>query len=167
VTSSESSISRWRVSAKGHASAATSDPKALWEKGEMANAALWAETLVPGSELTVDWFGTQRPEGDSVAAVRMTVTVNAVDASEAERTVRVLFEQAMPKVTFSQILAEQITGRYVEGVRSEPMCSFCGKTQRQVKKLIAGPGVYICDECVELAVEIIQEDVDPNSSPSL
>ena len=37
-------------------------------------------------------------------------------------------------------------------------CSFCGKTQRQVKKLIAGPGVYICDECIDLCVEIIEEE---------
>ena len=36
-------------------------------------------------------------------------------------------------------------------------CSFCGKSQKQVKKLIAGPGVYICDECVELCNEIIEE----------
>jgi ATP-dependent Clp protease ATP-binding subunit ClpX len=37
-------------------------------------------------------------------------------------------------------------------------CSFCGKTQKQVKKLIAGPGVYICDECIDLCNEIIVED---------
>lgn len=37
-------------------------------------------------------------------------------------------------------------------------CSFCGKSQRQVKKLIAGPGVYICDECIELCNEIIEEE---------
>ena len=36
-------------------------------------------------------------------------------------------------------------------------CSFCGKTQKQVKKLIAGPGVYICDECIDLCNEIIDE----------
>ena len=36
-------------------------------------------------------------------------------------------------------------------------CSFCGKTQDQVKKLIAGPDVYICDECVELCNEILDE----------
>src|SRR5690554_3672733 len=36
-------------------------------------------------------------------------------------------------------------------------CSFCGKPQEQVKKLVAGPGVYICDECVELCNEIIAE----------
>lgn len=43
-------------------------------------------------------------------------------------------------------------------------CSFCGKTQEQVKKLIAGPGVYICDECVELCTEIIAEEVTQPSA---
>lgn len=38
-------------------------------------------------------------------------------------------------------------------------CSFCGKTQEQVKKLVAGPGVYICDECIELCNEIIEEEL--------
>ncbi len=38
-------------------------------------------------------------------------------------------------------------------------CSFCGKTQKQVKKLIAGPGVYICDECIELCNDIIEEEL--------
>jgi len=37
-------------------------------------------------------------------------------------------------------------------------CSFCGKSQKQVIKLIAGPGVYICDECIELCVEIVEEE---------
>lgn len=37
-------------------------------------------------------------------------------------------------------------------------CSFCGKMQEQVKKLVAGPGVYICDECIELCNEIIEEE---------
>ena len=37
-------------------------------------------------------------------------------------------------------------------------CSFCGKTQNQVHKLIAGPGVYICDQCIELCSEIIEEE---------
>ena len=39
-------------------------------------------------------------------------------------------------------------------------CSFCGKNQEQVKRLIAGPNVYICDECVELCDEIIQEEIE-------
>jgi ATP-dependent Clp protease ATP-binding subunit ClpX len=38
-------------------------------------------------------------------------------------------------------------------------CSFCGKSQKQVKKLIAGPGVYICDECIELCNDIIEEEL--------
>ena len=39
-------------------------------------------------------------------------------------------------------------------------CSFCGKSQRDVKKLIAGPKVFICDECIGLCNDIIAEDVD-------
>lgn len=38
-------------------------------------------------------------------------------------------------------------------------CSFCGKTQEQVRKLVAGPGVYICDECIELCNEIVEEEL--------
>lgn len=38
-------------------------------------------------------------------------------------------------------------------------CSFCGKSQSQVRKLVAGPGVYICDECIELCTEIVQEEL--------
>ncbi|HBL35181.1 MAG TPA: ATP-dependent Clp protease ATP-binding subunit ClpX [Firmicutes bacterium] len=43
-------------------------------------------------------------------------------------------------------------------------CSFCGKAQEQVKKLIAGPGVYICDECIELCNEIIDEELTDDTS---
>ncbi len=42
-------------------------------------------------------------------------------------------------------------------------CSFCGKTQDQVRRLVAGPGVYICDECIELCQEIIEEEFDDAS----
>ena len=46
------------------------------------------------------------------------------------------------------------------GEGTDPLkCSFCGKGQKQVKKLIAGPGVYICDECIELCNEIIDEEL--------
>ena len=38
-------------------------------------------------------------------------------------------------------------------------CSFCGKAQDQVRKLIAGPGVYICDECIDLCTEILDEEL--------
>ncbi len=46
-------------------------------------------------------------------------------------------------------------------------CSFCGKSQKQVKKLIAGPGVYICDECIDLCNEIIEEELAEISEVSL
>ncbi len=44
--------------------------------------------------------------------------------------------------------------------KGQMRCSFCGKTQEQVQRLVAGPGVYICDECVTLCNEIIQEEID-------
>lgn len=43
--------------------------------------------------------------------------------------------------------------------KNQLKCSFCGKTQEQVKKLVAGPGVYICDECIELCNEIVEEEL--------
>ncbi|HET7386815.1 MAG TPA: ATP-dependent Clp protease ATP-binding subunit ClpX [Nocardioidaceae bacterium] len=46
-------------------------------------------------------------------------------------------------------------------------CSFCGKSQKQVKKLIAGPGVYICDECIDLCNEIIEEELSEGSEGEL
>ena len=46
-------------------------------------------------------------------------------------------------------------------------CSFCGKSQKQVKKLIAGPGVYICDECIDLCNEIVEEELAETSDVSL
>ena len=46
-------------------------------------------------------------------------------------------------------------------------CSFCGKSQKQVKKLIAGPGVYICDECIDLCNEIIEEELSEGAEVTL
>ncbi|OIQ77941.1 ATP-dependent Clp protease ATP-binding subunit ClpX [mine drainage metagenome] len=46
-------------------------------------------------------------------------------------------------------------------------CSFCGKSQKQVKKLIAGPGVYICDECIDLCNEIIDDELTEANTPVL
>ena len=51
-------------------------------------------------------------------------------------------------------------------------CSFCGKSQDQVRKLIAGPGVYICDECIDLCNEILDEELldnqaNTNNSPQV
>ncbi len=44
-------------------------------------------------------------------------------------------------------------------------CSFCGKSQHEVKKLISGPSVFVCDECVDLCNDIIREEIDENSDP--
>ena len=46
-------------------------------------------------------------------------------------------------------------------------CSFCGKSQKQVKKLIAGPAIYICDECIELCNEIIEDEFAAGSDLGL
>ncbi|MET3697356.1 ATP-dependent Clp protease ATP-binding subunit ClpX [Bacillus oleivorans] len=43
--------------------------------------------------------------------------------------------------------------------KGQVKCSFCGKTQDQVRKIVAGPGVYICDECIELCTEIVEEEL--------
>jgi ATP-dependent Clp protease ATP-binding subunit ClpX len=43
-------------------------------------------------------------------------------------------------------------------------CSFCGKSQHEVRKLIAGPSVYICDECVELCNDIIREELEESAT---
>lgn len=48
--------------------------------------------------------------------------------------------------------------KFGEEDKGQLKCSFCGKTQEQVRKLVAGPGVYICDECIELCNEIIEEE---------
>ena len=44
--------------------------------------------------------------------------------------------------------------------RKQLRCSFCNKTQDQVRKLIAGPGAYICDECVDICADIIEEEYE-------
>ena len=51
-----------------------------------------------------------------------------------------------------------------ENRRRNTRCSFCGKSQDRVRKLIAGPGVFICDECVDLCNDVIRED-DQRSAP--
>ena len=46
-------------------------------------------------------------------------------------------------------------------------CSFCGKSQHEVRKLIAGPSVYVCDECVELCNDIIREEMEEESTTAI
>jgi len=50
----------------------------------------------------------------------------------------------------------------IDDKKQQPRCSFCNKTQDQVRKLIAGPNAYICDECIEICSEIIDEEFDEN-----
>ena len=59
---------------------------------------------------------------------------------------------------FPESEVQEDMARASEG-NEQLLCSFCGKSQRQVKKLIAGPGVYICDECIDLCNEIIDEEL--------
>ena len=49
--------------------------------------------------------------------------------------------------------------------KDEPRCSFCGRTQDEVKKLIAGPGVYICDECINVAETILADELGEEEKP--
>jgi ATP-dependent Clp protease ATP-binding subunit ClpX len=46
-----------------------------------------------------------------------------------------------------------------QGAGDPLKCSFCGKTHHEVRKLVAGPGVYICDQCVDLAHRIVEEEL--------
>jgi ATP-dependent Clp protease ATP-binding subunit ClpX len=55
-------------------------------------------------------------------------------------------------------MSDETRGRGEEGKLL--YCSFCGKSQHEVRKLIAGPSVFICDECVELCNDIIREELD-------
>lgn len=50
--------------------------------------------------------------------------------------------------------------------KDEPRCSFCGRTQDEVKKLIAGPGVYICDECINVAETILADELGEEEKPA-
>ena len=58
-------------------------------------------------------------------------------------------------------MAEDSRGRNEDGKLL--YCSFCGKSQHEVRKLIAGPSVFICDECVELCNDIIREELEDKS----
>jgi len=50
--------------------------------------------------------------------------------------------------------------------RVDQRCNFCGKTKDQVRKLVAGPGVFICDQCIELCHEVIHTEGPPTPGPS-
>ncbi|HRP88205.1 MAG TPA: ClpX C4-type zinc finger protein, partial [Gammaproteobacteria bacterium] len=60
-------------------------------------------------------------------------------------------------------MADDSRGKHEDGKLL--YCSFCGKSQHEVRKLIAGPSVFICDECVELCNDIIREELEDKSEP--
>jgi ATP-dependent Clp protease ATP-binding subunit ClpX len=59
----------------------------------------------------------------------------------------------------------QVPGKVERG--SELRCSFCGKAQSEVQKLIAGPGIYICNECVGICDQILKDDEGKNSGEGI
>jgi hypothetical protein len=65
---------------------------------------------------------------------------------------------ALPVAALVGLLAWLVISRERLNQPIELKCSFCGKTKEQVEKLIAGPGVYICSECVDLCNEILEEE---------
>ncbi len=77
-------------------------------------------------------------------------------------------EKPLSNISFAYESQLYILFRSIQGVKAlfkfndekgQLKCSFCGKTQEQVRKLVAGPGVYICDECIELCTEIVEEEL--------
>lgn len=58
----------------------------------------------------------------------------------------------------------QMSDKHTKNSDATLLCSFCGKNQKEVKKLIAGPSVYICDECIALCTDIIQEEIEEEAT---
>jgi hypothetical protein len=71
---------------------------------------------------------------------------------------RILLRRAGGGYTFIHRLLQDYLGTRVQRRAATLTCSFCGKDHRQVNSLIAGPGVYICNECVDLCVELIAQE---------
>jgi ClpX C4-type zinc finger len=159
MSGSNQTPSRWRVVASGQARP-TPKARRFWGEQEMLAAHEWERKHAPGSRVEMERYQGHRPVGDSIDSVSITVRVNATDAEEAQSLVRSLLEHVVPEATFTVIEATPVTGRYATGAAPEIRCSFCGKTQRQVRKLVAGPSVYICDECVAVMSEIVAEDTE-------
>ena len=92
--------------------------------------------------------------------------------SEIERLKQLIDElqhQLEGSLSSQQLLAASLVGTWKKtsgGKHTGTVCSFCGKSQEQVRKVIAGPGVFICDECVDLCQEILDEE-PLEFSPSL
>src|SRR5947208_5566684 len=79
-------------------------------------------------------------------------------ARDTERDFFMSADEAKEYGIIDRVIAHHQMARPTD-TNEQLLCSFCGKSQRQVKKLIAGPGVYICDECIDLCNEIIDEEL--------
>lgn len=117
-------------------------------------------------------FTVERDGADLLVVIRdITISYNELAALGVELgTLDIKLENTTCEKGYYGDHTEGQTALRVVGVLSEPppkpepvhrgnlCCSFCGKSQRKVKKLIAGPAVYICNECVKLCQEIIDEE---------
>src|ERR1044072_3416246 len=79
--------------------------------------------------------------------------------SDTERDYFMSSEEAKEYGIIDRVISQHSVMARPTDSNEQLLCSFCGKSQRQVKKLIAGPGVYICDECIALCNEIIDEEL--------
>src|SRR5260364_130993 len=94
-------------------------------------------------------------------------TVQTVEriSSDTDRDKFMSAEDAKAYGLIDQILSKRTCGRFVSisnkkdsSSKKFPHCSFCGKSQHEVRKLIAGPSVFVCDECIDLCNEIIRDE---------
>lgn len=110
-------------------------------------------------------------EGESVAAVVLREQVGSDLSVVRDRVMELLAEPGMADPGPGPAMASRpsdspeaplVQATHERRLRDKPhqsiKCSFCGKSQNQVEKIIAGPGVFICSECIDLCVEIIEEE---------
>jgi hypothetical protein len=157
VNSRDSTDPTWRVTATGGDSSVRDWLDKSRDSEEVA-AARWMEEAAPNSAFSVERRGAAG-RGDHVVAE---ISVRAADADAAERLARSLFDQALPSVTFTEVVAVPDMEDRVH--RYPGHCSFCGKPRDEVRKLVAFPGAAICDECVRMATESMEYEFPAESS---
>ena len=143
--------SRWRVSVGG-VIPTDEGGEELWSL-----AREWALDNAPSSRLLIEGSQWSRFEDGTVTTGELTATVDARDAGAATAVVRSALEHILPALQLTRIVTESSLA-LPAGEDAQLTCSFCGKLQRHVQKLIAGPGVYVCDQSLDLMVEIMREE---------